>query len=104
MTTVFVCTECHEGAGRLALVRDALAGTGWEVRPYSCLSGCRSGGSVAIRAPGRMAYLFGPVGAADADGLRAFAALYDAAPDGVITDARALGSLRFKALARIPAP
>lgn len=100
---VFVCAECPGGAERLAMVRDALAGSGWRIDAAPCLSGCRSGGSVAIRAPGKMAYLFGPVGPEDRPGLAAFAALYDAAAEGVIDDARPLGDLRLKALARIPA-
>lgn len=103
MTRVFVCQECPDGSARLAALRDTLAGTGWRVTGSACLSGCRSEGSVAIRAPGKMAYLFGPVLPEDHEGLRIFARLFEAAPDGVITDARPLGSLRLRALARIPA-
>lgn len=103
MTRVFVCADCAGAAGRLAAIEQALAGTGWQVAPSACLSGCRSGASVAVRAQGKMAYLFGPVLDEDLPGLRAFVALYDAAPDGAISDALPLGSLRFKALARIPA-
>lgn len=103
MSRVFVCAECPGGAARLALIRTALADeTGWQIDPGPCMSGCKSGGSVAVRAPGKMAYLFGPVEAGDMDGFRAFATLYEAAPDGVIRDARPLGPLRLKALARIP--
>ncbi len=102
MTTVFVCAECPGGAGRLAGIAAVLAGTGWQVRASGCLSGCRSGGSVAVRAPGRMAYLFGPVADEDVPCFAAFARAFDAAPGGDITDARALGTLRFRALARIP--
>ena len=102
MSRVFVCAECPDGAARLALIRAALAETGWQIDPGPCMSGCKSGGSVAVRAPGKMAYLFGPVEADDMDGFRAFVALYEAAPDGVIHDARPLGALRLKALARIP--
>lgn len=72
------------------------------VRPSGCMSGCRSGGSVAIRSPGRMAYMFGPVEAEDMDDLQRFLELYHSEPAGVIQDARALDRLRFKALARIP--
>ncbi len=102
MSRVFVCAECPDGATRLQLIREALAGTHWQIDPSPCMSGCKSGGSVAVRAPGKMAYLFGPVEAGDMDGFRAFATLYKAAPDGVIHDARPLGPLRLKALARIP--
>lgn len=102
MTRVYVCAECPDGADRLRQVADALHDTGWQVTAAPCMSGCKSGGSVAIRAAGKMAYLFGPVLPEDLPGLRAFAKAYDAAPDGVIHDARPLGSLRLKALARIP--
>lgn len=101
--TVFVCTDCPQGADRLRNVSHALDRPGWVVRASACMSGCRSGGSVAIRSPGRMAYLFGPVEPDDLPGLAAFATLYEAAPKGEIEDARPLGPLRFKALARIPA-
>ncbi|WP_347265948.1 DUF1636 family protein [Paracoccus sp. (in: a-proteobacteria)] len=101
---LFVCAECPGGAQRLAQVGAALAGTGCDVRASACLSGCRSGASVAVRAPGRMAYLFGPLTEADLPGLRRFVALYLAAPRGEIADARPLGSLRLRVLARIPCP
>lgn len=99
---VFVCAECPDGAERLARIAGALAGVGCDIRASACLSGCRGGGSVAIRAPGRMAYLFGPVTEEDLPGLRRFLELYAHAPGGEIVDARPLGSLRLKALARIP--
>lgn len=103
ITTVFVCAECPHGADRLRAVGLVLDRPGWQVHAAPCMSGCRSEGSVAIRAPGKTAYLFGPVDDGDLDGLAEFARLYDADPAGVITDARPLGSLRLKALARIPA-
>lgn len=99
--TCFVCTSCPGGQDRLDQIRHVLAG--YDVRGWDCLSGCRSGGAVAFRAPGKTAYLFGPFEAADMDGLVAFLRLYQASDDGRIDDARPLGSLRFKALARIPA-
>lgn len=101
--TVFVCRECPGGADRLERVRRALSGTGCDTRPSSCLSGCRSGASVAIRAPGRMAWLLGPVTEDDMAHLPEFMRLYHAAPQGAITDARSLGTLRLRVLARIPA-
>lgn len=104
MTSVFVCADCPGGAARLEAVRAALAGSGWRVAASACLSGCRSEGTVAVRAEGKMAYLFGPVTEADLPGLAAFVPLYEAAPDGAIADARPLGLLRLRALARIPAP
>ena len=103
MTCIFVCSECPNGAERLSMISGLLGGDDCEVRAVTCLSGCRSGGSVAVRAPGRMAWLFGPVEAGDLDDLRLFLALYQADPKGEIHDARPLTRLRFKALARIPA-
>lgn len=101
---VFVCRECRDGGEALAEgARRALGERpGWRVLLSDCLSGCRSEASLAVRAPGKTAYLFGPVKPEDLPGLAAFAALYDASPDGAITDARPLGTLRLRALARIP--
>lgn len=103
MIRVFVCSECPAGAQRLAMIAAELAGAGCAVRAPTCLAGCRSGGSVAIRAPGRMAWLFGPVAAEDLADLHRFLELYRSDPRGEIHDARPLERLRFKALARIPA-
>ncbi|MDP0926861.1 hypothetical protein Q0601_06750 [Paracoccus onubensis] len=55
MTCIFVCSECPDGARRLSMIAGAFAGEECEIRASACLSGCRSGGSVAVRAPGRMA-------------------------------------------------
>lgn len=103
LPTVFVCGECPGGDKRLARVRAMLDGQGAVVAASACLGGCRSGGSVAIRAPGGMAYLFGPVEDAEIACLPDLIRLYRAAPAGVIADARPLGALRFRLLARIPA-
>ena len=48
------------------------------------------------------AYLFGDITAGDFDDLQNFARLYAASKDGTFPDARVLGNLRTKALARIP--
>lgn len=101
--TVFVCGECPGGAGRLARIRAVLEGQGAAVAASACLGGCRSGASVAIRAPGGMAYLFGPVDDEEIACLPMLIALYRAAPAGAIADARPLGALRLRLLARIPA-
>jgi predicted metal-binding protein len=66
------------------------------------MSGCRHAQTVAFRSPGKVAYLFGDITAADIPLLRSFARLYDASEDGTFADARVLGDLRTKALARIP--
>lgn len=103
MTCIFVCSECPDGARRLSMIAGAIAGEECGIRASACLSGCHSGGSVAVRSPGRMAWLFGPVEDGDLDDLRRFLGLYRANPKGVIHDARPLTRLRFKVLARIPA-
>lgn len=100
---LFVCQDCPGGPDRLTMIRDGLAGLECQVLATDCLSGCRSEASVAVRAAGRMAYLFGPVDSGDLAGLRCFLDLYASDPEGRIHDARPLGPLRMKALARIPA-
>ena len=52
--------------------------------------------------PGKTAYLFGDLTAADLPDLLTFARAYAASPDGTFADARPLGTLRTKAIARIP--
>lgn len=104
--TLTLCQTCEGAAPDLAVrLRAALAGAGLpgEVRAGGCMSGCAQGPTLAVRAPGRMAYLFGPVGAADIPDLIVFLRLYAELPAGEVVDARPLGRLRLKALARIPA-
>ncbi|MCW1931453.1 DUF1636 domain-containing protein [Pararhodobacter zhoushanensis] len=102
---VTLCHTCALGRGgfapRLAQALDA-AGVAAEVTTVECLSGCTRPSSVAFRAPGKTAYLFGDLTEADLDDLTRFAQLYARSPDGQFADARPLGALRFKALARIP--
>lgn len=66
------------------------------------MSGCTRPSTLAFRAPGKVAYLFGEIGAGDLPDLLTFARLYLASADGALGDARPLGALRTKALARIP--
>lgn len=73
-----------------------------DVTPVDCMSGCARAQTVAFRATGKVAYLFGDITAADFDDLARFAQLYAASSDGTFADARGLGNLRTKALARIP--
>ncbi len=99
---MFVCTACSLGReGFLKTARDALDGV--DVEPIDCMSGCARDQTVAFRAPGKVAYLFGDITAADLPELQAFVRLYAASADGTFADARVLGGLRLKALARIPA-
>lgn len=100
-----VCALCPAGeVGFAGQLRAALgqAGLAIEVRETGCMSGCTRQSTLAFRAPGRMAYLFGEITLADLPDLLTFARLYLASPDGDLADARPLGALRTKVIARIP--
>ncbi|WP_370399852.1 DUF1636 family protein [Sulfitobacter sp. JB4-11] len=98
---VFVCTTCTEDGSFLDVVRAGLPDC--EVEGIDCMSGCTRAQTVAFRSSGKVAYLFGDMTAGDMEDLRNFARLYDASVDGTFKDARVLGDLRTKAIARIPA-
>lgn len=104
--SILVCASCPAGqaclARQLAQALDAAGITGFAVQAGACMSGCARPSAVAFRAAGKTAYLFGDITAEDLPALVIFARLYAAAPDGDLADARPLGALRFKALARIP--
>jgi predicted metal-binding protein len=89
-------------AGLADTLASALAGLPFEVRGAECMSACTRPSSVAFRAPGKTAYLFGDLAEADVPDLVTFARLYAASADGTFVDARPLGALRLKAVARIP--
>ncbi|NJM84184.1 MAG: DUF1636 domain-containing protein [Tabrizicola sp.] len=72
------------------------------VEGVDCMSGCTRDQTVAFRSAGKVAYLFGDLTEDDLPDLQRFAALYAASPDGRLADARVLGPLRLKAVARIP--
>ena len=105
MIRVSLCDGCPLGrsgfATRLqhALAEAHVAAT---VSGIACMSGCARESTAAFRARGKVAYLFGDLTEADLDDLVRFAALYAASRDGIFPDARPLGNLRAKALARIP--
>ena len=102
---ISLCSGCALGAGgfaeplRAALTTAQIDAT---VEPVDCMSGCTRASTAAFRAPGKTAYLFGDLTEADLPGMIIFARLYAASPDGTFADARPLGTLRNKALARIP--
>ena len=98
---VFVCTTCTEDGSFVNVVRDGLPGCA--VEGIDCMSGCTRAQTVAFREPGKVAYLFGDITADDMGDLQTFARLYAASDDGTFEDARVLGDLRTKAIARIPA-
>ena len=60
----------------------ATAGIAAYIAGTDCMSGCTRASTIAFRAPGKMAYLFGDLTAADLPDLLVFARLYAASPDG----------------------
>lgn len=67
------------------------------------MSGCARAQSIAFRASCKTADLFGDISESDLPDLLNFAHHYAASPDGNFADARVLGDLRAKAIARSPA-
>ena len=98
---VTICATC---AGPGPALADALADlSGWEVVMHPCLSVCDTPVGIAVQASEGATYVFAGLTDADADDVRAFVALYDAAPAGWIADARPAGRLRFCLKTRVPA-
>lgn len=99
---LFVCTTCTEDS--LVFLEKARVGLpNLTIEAIDCMSGCERAQTVAFRATGKTAYLFGDITSADLPALETFSTLYDGSPDGNFQDARVLGNLRNKAIARIPA-
>lgn len=99
---VTLCASCALGrTGFADSLRVALEGVA-EVALVDCMSGCARPSTVAFRDRGKTAYLFGDVVADDLPELVVFAGLYGASADGSLADARAIGGLRMKVIARIP--
>lgn len=94
---VSVCTGCA-GGGALA---SALAQE-MPVTKVACMNVCTRPACLAVRAEGKAAYLFGDVSEDMTPEIHALLGLYEAAPDGIIHDARPLGALRFCLIGRIP--
>ena len=102
---ITLCAGCALGAaGFAAPLRTALAlhGIDAAVALVDCMSGCTRASTIAFRAAGKTAYLFGDITGDDLPGLITFATAYAASGDGNFADARLLGELRMKAIARIP--
>ncbi len=99
---VVICTTCVTGAGLARLLQLALQELTYAVGETVCMSGCTRPSTISFRATGKTAYLFGDLTEADLPELVAFARLYLDAPDGNFADARPIGDLRSKAIARIP--
>ena len=105
VTRAIVCRSCPAGRDGFARALGAAlveAGLGATVEEIDCMSGCARPSTVAFRAEGKTAYLFGDVGMTDLPDLVTFVRLYLASADGSFADARPLGALREKAIARIP--
>ena len=105
VATATICRSCPAGqAGFADQLRDAFGAAGLEVvtREIDCMSGCTRPSTLAFRAPGKTAYLFGDITDADLPDILTFARLYLDSADGNLADARPLGALREKAIARIP--
>lgn len=101
--TVTLCQSCPLGrAGFLSELSIALKGLPIDVHTTECMSGCTRPSTLAFRAQGKTAYLFGDLTTTDLPDLVTFAKAYVASPDGTFADARPFGQLRTKALARIP--
>lgn len=102
---ITLCATCALGRGtfpdrlRHALAREKVTAT---VSLTECMSGCTRPSALAVRDDGKTAYLFGDLTEADLFDLLAFARLYSSSADGTFADARPLGGLRMKAIARIP--
>ncbi len=105
MTTLTLCRSCPAGqSGFEAVLRKALETLDFKVTlaGVDCMSGCERPSTLACRAPNKTAYLFGDIEPDDLPDILTFLRLYAASPDGNFADARPLGRLRQKALARIP--
>ena len=103
---ITLCASCALGQGGFAdTLRAALADARItaDIATVDCMSGCTRASTCAFRSPGKTAYLFGDLTAADLPDLVTFTRAYAASPDGNLPDARILGPLRHKAIARIPA-
>ena len=102
---VTLCHSCALGQGDFAAVLKAAlvqAVITAEIGTVDCMSGCTRASTCAFRSAGKTAYLFGDLTADDLPYLVTFAQHYAASMDGNLPDARVLGPLRNKALARIP--
>lgn len=100
--TVTLCRTCPAAQTDLAALLARALPQGYVVAETECMSGCTRPSTVAFRARAKTAYLFGDLTVADLPDLIRFAELYAASPDGNFADARPLGTLRTKAIARIP--
>ena len=106
IATVTLCQTCRDAdltlPAQLAKALDA-ASLRVELQQVDCMSGCDRPQTLSIRQSGKTAYLFGKISTTDIPDILVFLRHYDTQKDGNFADARVLGDLRFKAIARIPA-
>lgn len=104
--TLTLCRTCRDADHTLsAQLTEAVerAGISARVQQVDCMSGCKRPQTLAVRQSGKTAYLFGEISSADLPDILTFLRLFGESPDGNLADARPLGALRMKAIARIPA-
>jgi predicted metal-binding protein len=104
--TLTLCRSCRSADLALPVrLTEALkqAGIAARVQEVDCMSGCTRPQTLAVRQSGKTAYLFGEITAADLPDIVVFLRLFNESADGTLADARPLGALRMKAIARIPA-
>lgn len=112
--TLVVCTTCRRpgevplgdtrpGAAFLATLAAETLPPGVTLRGVECLSVCSNGCAVALTAPGKWSYVYGGLDPAThaADVLRG-AALYAAAPDGLVVWRDRPEVFRKQSVARVP--
>ena len=104
--TVTLCRTCRDADPTLPdQLTEAVTGAGLQVKlqQVDCMSGCKRPQTLSVRQSGKTAYLFGDITTSDIPDILTFLSLYASSADGNFADARPLGDLRFKAIARIPA-
>jgi len=104
--TLTLCRTCRAADPALPdLLAQTLAQAGVEakIQQVDCMSGCQRPQTLSVRQSGKTAYLFGEVTTTDLPHVVTFLRLFQQSPDGNLADARPLGPLRLKAIARIPA-
>ena len=98
---LIVCSGCAGGDALAEALRETCGEV--TVRRAGCLNLCAGPVGVAAQAPGRATYVFSGVTEAEAPDMAVFVAEWTRARKGWIADARPLGALRFRLVARIPA-
>ncbi|MBY6136959.1 DUF1636 domain-containing protein [Nocardioides marinus] len=103
--TLTLCRTCRDAdpalPGQVAAALER-AGIAAHLTQVDCMSGCQRPQTLAVRQSGKTAYLFGEISAGDLPDVLTFLRMYARSADGNFADARPLGKLRFKAIARIP--